>query len=152
MFWYTSSSKLAHITDGTSNTLLTAEAVQGDGLTSTVPPAGNEIKKKMISVGGSNQVSDVLCAGYTAFAGKRGKQWIRGNGMNSTFNTHYQPNQKIVDCVSNGMGFVKAGSWHTGGAQVGLCDGSVKFVSDNVDHAIWQALSTRQGGEVIGEF
>lgn len=152
LFWYTSSTKLAHITDGLSNTLLTAEASIGDGLTSSTPPVGSEIKRKMISVGGASQVSDSLCLGYSAYAGKRGRQWIRGNGMNSTFNTHYQPNQTVVDCVSNGMGFVKAGSWHTGGAQVGLCDGSVRFISENINHELWLALSTRSGGEVIGEF
>ncbi|MGE3780733.1 MAG: DUF1559 domain-containing protein, partial [Pirellulaceae bacterium] len=152
LVWYTSSTRLADILDGTTQTLLTGEAALGDMLTSTSPPVGPKIKKTLISVGGTNLVSDVLCASYTAFAGRRGRAWIRGTAMNSTFNTHHLPNQKVVDCVSNGMGFVKASSWHAGGVQVGLCDGSVRFVSDTIHHGTWRALSTRQGGEVLGEY
>ncbi|HUG19275.1 MAG TPA: DUF1559 domain-containing protein [Planctomycetaceae bacterium] len=39
-------------------------------------------------------------------------------------------------------------SHHTGGAQFLFGDGRVKFVSENIDHQIYQALSTIQGGEV----
>lgn len=43
-------------------------------------------------------------------------------------------------------------SRHTGGAQFTLGDGSVRFISENIDHGIYQALATVRGGEVIGEF
>ena len=152
LFWYTSSTRLSAITDGTSNTMLMAEAIRGNGGSATTPPTGNDQRKMMLSTGGSASVSDALCATYTSYAGRRGAAWIWGNGMNATFNTHYQPNQPIPDCVSNGMGFLKAASWHVGGAHVGMCDGSVRFVSENIDHTIWQTLSTRMGGEVVGEF
>ena len=33
-----------------------------------------------------------------------------------------------------------------------LCDGSVRFISENVTILIWQGIATRQGGEVTGEF
>jgi len=45
-----------------------------------------------------------------------------------------------------------ARSEHVGGIQVSMCDGSVQFLSDNIDFGTYQALSTRRGGEVIGEF
>ena len=32
------------------------------------------------------------------------------------------------------------------------CDGSVSFVTDSIEQATLQALSTIQGGEVVGEF
>lgn len=47
---------------------------------------------------------------------------------------------------------VAARSMHTGGVQVLLCDGSVRFVSENIDLSTWQDLSSMSGGEVIGEF
>ncbi len=43
-------------------------------------------------------------------------------------------------------------SYHVGGAQFALADGSVRFMSENMDLKTYQALATRQGGEVVGEF
>ena len=40
---------------------------------------------------------------------------------------------------------------HTGGLHVTLGDGSVRFISDNVDQSIWNGLHTRYGNEVLGE-
>lgn len=39
-----------------------------------------------------------------------------------------------------------------GGCNMGLADGSVRFVSENVDPSILEALATKAGGEVIGRF
>ena len=44
------------------------------------------------------------------------------------------------------------GSQHTGGAQFALADGSVRFISENVDRNVSRALGTRAGGEVVGDF
>jgi prepilin-type N-terminal cleavage/methylation domain-containing protein/prepilin-type processing-associated H-X9-DG protein len=44
------------------------------------------------------------------------------------------------------------GSQHAGGAHVALCDGSARFISENIDMNTFRALSTRGGGEVGGEF
>ncbi|MCG6154445.1 DUF1559 domain-containing protein [Rubinisphaera margarita] len=41
---------------------------------------------------------------------------------------------------------------HQGGAQFVLGDGHVRFISENIDVRLYQALGTIQGGEVIGEF
>ena len=43
-------------------------------------------------------------------------------------------------------------SAHTGGVQVLLTDGSVKFVSDNIDMLTLTVLSVRDDNQVIGEF
>src|SRR5690606_29817033 len=41
---------------------------------------------------------------------------------------------------------------HQGGVQFALTDGSVHFISEDIDAAVLDALATRNGGEVIGEF
>ncbi len=43
-------------------------------------------------------------------------------------------------------------SRHTGGAHFVFGDGHVQFISTNIDRATFQALSTRAGGETIGDF
>lgn len=39
-------------------------------------------------------------------------------------------------------------SQHPNGAQFAMCDGSVRFVAQNIDNVTYQAVSTRFGGEV----
>jgi prepilin-type N-terminal cleavage/methylation domain-containing protein/prepilin-type processing-associated H-X9-DG protein len=40
-------------------------------------------------------------------------------------------------------------SLHPGGAQFALADGSVQFVNESVDHEIYRAMATRNGGETV---
>ncbi|WP_437201763.1 DUF1559 family PulG-like putative transporter [Planctomicrobium sp. SH664] len=44
------------------------------------------------------------------------------------------------------------GSFHSGGAQFTLGDGSVRFISENISTAVFQGLSTISGGELTGDF
>lgn len=44
------------------------------------------------------------------------------------------------------------GSPHVGGFHVGMADGSVRFISENIDEDVLEALATRAGGEVVGDF
>ncbi len=43
-------------------------------------------------------------------------------------------------------------SWHDGGSQYALADGSIRFVSYSMDHKLQLALTTRASGEVIGDW
>ena len=43
-------------------------------------------------------------------------------------------------------------SFHTGGSQVLMCDGSVRFLSENISAVTLGALATRSCGEIVGEF
>ncbi len=43
-------------------------------------------------------------------------------------------------------------SFHEGGAHHLLCDGSVRFLSENLDAGLYDSLITRNGGEVVGGF
>ena len=44
-----------------------------------------------------------------------------------------------------------ARSYHQGGVNVALCDGSVRFVRDSIPLATWVAMGTKAGGEVVSD-
>ena len=41
---------------------------------------------------------------------------------------------------------------HTGGAQFALADGSVRFIRNTIDGATYEALGSRAGGEIVGDY
>lgn len=65
---------------------------------------------------------------------------------------------------SNSTGQMAARSVHIGGLHLLMTDGSVRFVSENINfrrtqigcgpppRGVWQSIHTRNGGEVVGEF
>ena len=62
---------------------------------------------------------------------------------------------KIPTCPSIALvaeAFLVYGSLHTGGSQVLLADGSVRFLSENIDTTTRQNLHYRADGRVLGEF
>ena len=48
--------------------------------------------------------------------------------------------------------FISARSYHRGGVNLGLADGAVRFVSNSVDRSVFQALGSRNGGELPREY
>jgi len=38
---------------------------------------------------------------------------------------------------------------HPGGCNVSLGDGAVRFVSDSINHDVWAAMSSIDGGEMV---
>jgi prepilin-type processing-associated H-X9-DG protein len=47
---------------------------------------------------------------------------------------------------------VTSRSYHSGGVNALMMDGTVRFVTNSISQATWRALGTRAGGEVVGEF
>lgn len=82
----------------------------------------------------------------------RGISWAFGGAMNSLTNGYQTPNNRIPDIVVHFTGFFGPRSFHTGGANVALADGSVQFLTNGIDAAMHRALHSCNGGEVVGEF
>jgi len=59
------------------------------------------------------------------------------------------PNSGCGDSMDRVRNFA---SMHTGGAFFLLGDGSVRFVSDSIDAAVYRGLGTIRGGEETGAF
>jgi prepilin-type processing-associated H-X9-DG protein len=150
-----SCTRLSSITDGTSNTMLFSERPYG--LLESDPDFG-------------------------ANATSNDYWWNSGYWGHTTFDTNFQPNalRKYKDLFDAGgwwLAVDAAGSFHPGGVNASMADGSVRFIKDTIscwpiDRAtigagnqvapdgryqngpapnprVWQALSTRRAGEVV---
>lgn len=154
LVWYTSNVKIIDITDGTSNTILIAESIRGNNIQTNGPTPVEPIRQYASFGGGGNPalMSDAFCATATRWGGNRGSSWLWGHAFNVVFTTFHLPNQKTTDCGNNGSGFFKSSSFHSGGVNVLMADGSLRFVTNSINLATWRAASTRNGGEVLTGF
>lgn len=120
IFYVRSKTKFRDVTDGLANTIFVSE----------VPDSGGD-----------------AMAGFSAGADRR---TVFSGGADS--NPPTEMSEFLIAAESNdpinGGSEEAAGSWHTGGAQFLMGDGSVHFLSENMDMATYQAISTRSGGEV----
>ena len=103
----------------------------------------------------SDGTSQTWAIGETIPAWTEWAWWYSHNGVSGTcaIPMNYKvpgvrPEDNIHDWPHN-YGFM---SRHSGGASFGLCDGSVRLVSDSIDRDLYRALATIQGDEVVGEF
>ncbi len=82
----------------------------------------------------------------------RGTSWAHSGAMSTLTNGYTTPNSSIPDVVVHFTGFFAPRSFHPGGAQALMGDGSVRFLPNTIDAAVHRALHSASGGEVVGEF
>lgn len=162
----------AAIADGSSNTVTYAEIVNSPGDAGSGASTDPRIKKRQTyswAVGNDHAELRNNCLANAA-AGNLGnmadnwRQSIKGSawawsfiGTGNNYSHNMMPNEPschnvegLTDWGINSM--MAAGSEHTGGVQVLMADGSVRFISENIDQNTWWGLGTRNGSETIGEF
>lgn len=128
------------ITDGSSNTVVVSEAVIG-----FYRVASNDSGNRTQCTGVNKDNNRMRQAGNSWFY-----NYFPQSGFFSSFNV---PNAKQFDCGVNSNRVNQASrSVHTGGVQSLLGDGSVRFISENVDVRTWRNLGNKSDGQVIGEF
>lgn len=145
LFYPLSRTSMRSVTDGTSNTIMFSE-----------------IKLQADNAGAPLGAGNVVCG---APHDLRGRYHNTYHG-NATFSTIRPPNTLVGDVMqycqgttnvpcracSSGNIEIHARSWHTGGVHATMADGAVRFISDNINTATFNALGTISGGESIGEF
>ena len=147
--------RIADIVDGTSNTAAFSESILGNGQAPTSTPPLNP-KLVVLEVPGGNDPTPAACdSGAGVWSAARGGQWINGHFGNTLYNHYYPPNPVGKwDCgnASHNKALSTARSYHPGGVNLLLCDGSARFVANPIKLSVWQALATRSGGEFVDEY
>ncbi|MEZ5951696.1 MAG: DUF1559 domain-containing protein [Planctomycetaceae bacterium] len=170
LFGYRSRISFRDVTDGLSNTAMLSEGIRPPG------SGGGAPANQFGAATTANTTNPAACkASYvngtysTALLDRnrsQGTRWCDGRAGYINFTTILAPNSAICNGQTT-SGILTPSSRHTGGVQVCLADGSVRFISENIDagnpagtftygaaspYGVWGALGSRNGGEVIGEF
>ncbi len=147
-----SGGKISDQTDGTSNTMVIGELA---GRNSLYRKGGKKISP--VSATDEAAYQTILSGGAWVdpfngnweltgrpYDGGTGATWNGPCPINCS-NAKTNPHRALQDAAG-------LYSWHTGGAQVLLGDGSVRFLSENISALSMASLISRGGGEVLGEF
>jgi prepilin-type N-terminal cleavage/methylation domain-containing protein/prepilin-type processing-associated H-X9-DG protein len=155
--------RLTDMADGTSNTLGMSE---GKTFTPILRDGGNPAA---VGAAVPSTPADVVAYGGSFKADGGHVEWVDARSIQSGFTTTFPPNAVVpyatggvtydVDFTSRREGktanvptysAVTARSYHSGGVNVLLMDGSVRFVTNAIPAETWRALGTRATGEVVG--
>jgi prepilin-type N-terminal cleavage/methylation domain-containing protein/prepilin-type processing-associated H-X9-DG protein len=165
------------IQDGTSSTIGMGEWKSGSGNQGTVTKgadisflgtmpsgavrttAGSEVIPGLNTAGFRSWLTQCIQAAKAPYPSNTnvalGEDWAHGL-VGYTMGSMLQPPNSIYPHCSAGApgtfdapGMFNLGSYHSGGANVLMCDGSVKFLKDSTSQPIVWALGSRANGEVI---
>ena len=137
----------ADVPDGLSNTVAFSERPLGPG---GAGPGEMPVRLRELP-GGTDPTTDA-CDDPSpgVWNTERGAKWIVGNYGNTLYNHGMPPNAGACDCTNATQqeAQMTARSYHTGGVNVLVGDGSVRFVADEVSSDIWLSVASRSSGDL----
>ncbi len=180
LFFFFERKNLNFATDGTSNTIVCSESVSGDYAHDKIRgaicyyadfDAGAWVAKPSMCM---NQRSSSDPNGYSSSVSiiqhPRCGNWLDRLPILSAFTTVMPPNSPSCGKYNQEqcqVAFYTATSYHSGGVNVGMLDGSIRFISDTIDTnglpdiktgvnltgkspiGVWGALGSPNGGETV---
>ena len=178
MFAYWVCYGIRDCTDGTSNTVAFSESLVGEpsnsprlrnnaatGVTGASVANVYDASSFLINAAQIAILNNALQACTTTYLSGNGNSNVNGNrwGWGATtmsmFHTVVPPNSKQFawnscrsscgGCGPDDSTFSNAQSNHSGGVNVLMADGSVRFVKDSVSQITWMQIGTRANGEVV---
>lgn len=149
--------RLAEIADGTSNTFFVGETASGMDMCT-----GIRCKNRLNGAVGENQSYLGWLVGGINMSSFYGYGFRYSGSMASTVEPLNKGGDPVTDSFhdeANAQDFrpsweggphwaTNFRSFHPGGASFAFCDGSVQYLSENIDLKTYRALSTIKGGEV----
>jgi prepilin-type N-terminal cleavage/methylation domain-containing protein/prepilin-type processing-associated H-X9-DG protein len=173
MIAYSEARTMAGATDGLSNTILASEILSGSsntGSSGKYPydifyvgngPFDSIADKNFPTIGELTALGTQARSSPIGYKSNNGTMWAWYAAAQSTLNTAATPNWTYPsaggDCCPGGAhdwgyGIIPPRSLHSGGVNVLLGDGSVRFIRDSIDLATFQKLGNAKDGLVVGNF
>jgi prepilin-type processing-associated H-X9-DG protein len=124
------------VTDGTSNTVAISEIISGPNQTGDIRGTWwQDYGCHYEHMFNPNTPNQDAVYGWMAPAGLCDPSKVYCDGSASAWSA----------------GRFSASSYHPGGVNVGMADGSIRFIGDEIDNDLWHALGSINSGEVIDE-
>jgi prepilin-type N-terminal cleavage/methylation domain-containing protein/prepilin-type processing-associated H-X9-DG protein len=146
----------AMVRDGMSNTALWSESVVGNNQNLPAGSTSRDVMSQYIDLGEDvpplTRPNAANCGPSSSFpiSGDRNFGWAIGRTDGAIYNHYLLPNDPQPDCFhAHIRGWKAARSAHSGGVNLALCDGSVRFVKNSIASNVWRAVATRAGNEAI---
>ena len=164
LFWSGSQTAFRDILDGTSSTIMLAETLMGPGF--DAPRIASEQAEKYTAVGSGRSIAEMrrfrdeatnadpntFVSNHSRWSGTRGANWISGFGSSGgAINGWFTPNHPIPDLSMRANLASGPRSHHEAGVVISMADGRVTFVTDSIDLALFRALWTAGGREVVAD-
>ena len=153
IFYLDSRVKFPEISDGTSNTLMIGETLKGDNMVraTTVKRQHVHLKKDdlkdLTDDAGVKEWKD-----DKKIAADRCAAWMDGRFLQGTFTGTRKLNDDKPDVDCDGAGGLSGLRGLRDGANIAMCDGSVRFITGKVSLDGWKALAGRDDGQPIPDF
>jgi prepilin-type N-terminal cleavage/methylation domain-containing protein/prepilin-type processing-associated H-X9-DG protein len=158
--------RISQITDGTSKTALFAEVMRGvepDGSSTDVHTTAYNTPSTFAArqLADGRSVPQCMPNATGTKIQYTGQQYWRGDLTYTFMYTHTLPpnwNARTGNLATQrfncgteafSVAHIAASSYHPGGANVLFADSSTRYVNDNVDFDVWQAVGSRAGGETL---
>lgn len=145
--------RAAEVTDGLSNTVLFGEKLTGDRDAEEYTPWRDmaRLHLNFVTIAETETACNVVGSVPAEHRSYGGATWLFGGFQATWYNHILPPNAQIPDC--GGLrGAFAARSFHPGGVNITFADGSGRFVSEQIDLAVWRSIATRHRGEVLSAF
>lgn len=161
VFFINSRTALKDIADGASRTIYLSETTLGDAADPLSPRHAKDERTTYVFAAAA-PLNQTACDASTLFnfTDPPSFSWANGEYRSAMYNHFRPPNSPEFDCVSAKLlapiseryaayGWRSARSMHADGVNAARADGSATIYTNDIDPAVWRALSTRAGEEAI---
>ena len=146
---------VSFIRDGLSSTLLFSEKPIGSGIAGEYQAFRDWAQMHMPDSHAST--ADLWLGACSRMISPKahldaGASWMLFGIPFTLFSPNDAPNGRVPDCgflTWRSYGVFTARSYHPGGVNASMCDGSARWFTSSTNRAVWRAIGTANGGESV---